>query len=112
MRSSASADVRVIGFSTRTCLPWSKAKLRDDRAPATHTVDVWAMDFVHDQLAMGSKIRILTVIDTFSRYAQVGAQVTSAQALLEVVASDSIRAGPIGIIQQEASSYETELKKN
>lgn len=46
-----------------------KAKLRDDRAPATHTHDVWAMDFVHDQLAMGSKIRILTVIDTFSRYA-------------------------------------------
>ena len=27
------------------------------------------MDFVHDQLALGSKIRILTVIDTFSRYA-------------------------------------------
>lgn len=46
-----------------------KAKLRDDRAPATGTHDVWAMDFVHDQLAMGSKIRILTVIDTFSRYA-------------------------------------------
>lgn len=27
------------------------------------------MDFVHDPLAMGFKIRILTVIDTFSRYA-------------------------------------------
>ena len=46
-----------------------KAKLRDDRALATGTHDVWAMDFVHDQLALGSKIRILTVIDTFSRYA-------------------------------------------
>ena len=46
-----------------------KAKLRDDRAPAMGTHDVWAMDFVHDQLAMGTKIRILTVIDTFSRYA-------------------------------------------
>jgi len=46
-----------------------KAKLRDDRAPATGTHDVWAMDFVHDQLALGSKIRILTVIDTFSRFA-------------------------------------------
>lgn len=46
-----------------------KAKLRDDRAPATGTHDVWAMDFVHDQLATGSKIRILTVIDTYSRYA-------------------------------------------
>ena len=29
------------------------------------------MDFVHDQLAMGRKIRILTVVDTFSRYAPV-----------------------------------------
>jgi putative transposase len=26
------------------------------------------MDFVHDQLATGSKIRILTIVDTFSRY--------------------------------------------
>jgi putative transposase len=27
------------------------------------------MDFVHDQLAMGKKLRILTIVDTFSRYA-------------------------------------------
>ena len=27
------------------------------------------MDFVHDQLATGRKLRILTVIDTFSRFA-------------------------------------------
>lgn len=47
-----------------------KAKLRDDRAPATGTHDVWAMDFVHDQLAPGGKIRILTLLDTYSRYAQ------------------------------------------
>jgi putative transposase len=29
------------------------------------------MDFVHDQLATGRKIRVLTVVDTFSRYAPV-----------------------------------------
>ncbi len=29
------------------------------------------MDFVHDQLATGVKIRILRVIDTYSRYAHV-----------------------------------------
>ena len=46
-----------------------KAKLRDDRLPATVTHDVWAMDFVHDQLATGGKIRILTLLDTYSRYA-------------------------------------------
>lgn len=46
-----------------------KAKLRDDRRAATRPNDVWAMDFVHDQLATGRKLRILTVVDTFSRYA-------------------------------------------
>lgn len=29
---------------------------------------VWAMDLVHDQLATGRKIRVLTVVDTFSRF--------------------------------------------
>lgn len=43
-----------------------KAKLREDRAPAVRPNDVWAMDFVHDQLVTGRKIRVLTVIDTFS----------------------------------------------
>jgi putative transposase len=48
-----------------------KAKLREDRMPATRPNDVWAMDFVHDQLATGKKIRILTVVDTFSRFSPV-----------------------------------------
>lgn len=45
-----------------------KAKLRDDRQMAAGPNEVWAMDFVHDQLATGQKIRVLTVVDTFSRY--------------------------------------------
>jgi putative transposase len=44
-----------------------KAKLRDDRSAATAANQVWAMDFVHDQLFDGRKIRALTVIDTFTR---------------------------------------------
>ena len=48
-----------------------KAKLRDDRRPATRSNETWAMDFVHDQLATGTKLRILTVVDTFSRYVPV-----------------------------------------
>jgi putative transposase len=48
-----------------------RAKLRDDRTPATRPNDVWAMDFVHDQLATGQKIRVLTVVDTFSRFSPV-----------------------------------------
>lgn len=48
-----------------------KAKLREDRSEAAGPNDVWAMDFVHDQLATGRKIRVLTMIDTFSRYVPV-----------------------------------------
>ena len=46
-----------------------KAKLREDRQEAIGPNDVWAMDFVHDQLATGRKLRILTIVDTHSRYA-------------------------------------------
>lgn len=45
-----------------------KAKLREDRSEAVGPNEVWAMDFVHDQLATGRKLRVLTVIDTYSRY--------------------------------------------
>jgi putative transposase len=44
-----------------------KAKLREDRTEARQ-INEMAMDFVHDQLAMGRKIRVLTIVDTFSRF--------------------------------------------
>lgn len=44
-----------------------KAKLREDRQEAVEPNDIWAVDFVHDQLATGKKLRILTVVDTHSR---------------------------------------------
>lgn len=31
--------------------------------------EVWAMDFVHDQLFDGTKIRILTIVDTHAALA-------------------------------------------
>ena len=34
--------------------------------------ETWAMDFVHDQLATGRKLRVLTVVDTLSRYVAGG----------------------------------------
>ncbi len=43
-----------------------KAKLREDRCPATTPNETWAMDFVHDQLALGNKIRVLR-LSTSSR---------------------------------------------
>src|SRR3954463_6096134 len=45
-----------------------KAKLRDDRKAPPQPNETRAMDFVHDQLATGKKIRVLTVVDTFSRF--------------------------------------------
>ena len=45
-----------------------KAKLREDPCPAFDPNQNSAMDFVHDQLAMGKKIRVLTVVDIFSKF--------------------------------------------
>src|SRR5207237_10591504 len=42
-----------------------KAKLREDRTEARQINETWAMDFVHDQLATGRKIRVLTIVDIF-----------------------------------------------
>jgi putative transposase len=48
-----------------------KAKLRDDRKDAVQINEKWAMDFVHHQWATGTKIRILTIVDTFSRFSPI-----------------------------------------
>jgi putative transposase len=58
-----------------------KAKLREDRAEAVRPNDVWAMGFVHDQLATGRKIRVLTVVDTFraSRRCSIRGSATAAR---------------------------------
>lgn len=61
---------KKMGLQLRNKVPKRrvKAKLRADRTEPTHFNHIWAMDFVHDQLATGRKIRVLTVVDTFSRF--------------------------------------------
>ena len=61
---------KELGLQIRNKVPKRrvKAKLRDDRAVATQANQTWAMDFVHDQLATGRKLRVLTIVDTFSRF--------------------------------------------
>ena len=61
---------RELGLQLRNKIPKRrvKAKLREDRRPATRSNETWAMDFVHDQLATGRKLRVLTIVDTFSRF--------------------------------------------
>jgi putative transposase len=64
---------RELGLQLRNKTPKRrvKAKLRDDLREAKRPNETWAMDFVHDHLATGKKIRVLTVVDTFSRYVPV-----------------------------------------
>jgi putative transposase len=64
---------RELGLQLRNKTPKRRvrAKLRDDRKEATQPNETWAMDFVHDQLATGNRIRVLTVVDLFSRYSPV-----------------------------------------
>jgi len=64
---------RQLGLQLRNKTPKRrvKAKLRDDRKDATQPNETWAMDFVHDQLATGKKLRVLTVVDIFSRYSPI-----------------------------------------
>ena len=59
------------GLQLRNKTPKRKvsAKLREDRSEATAPNEVWAMDFISDQLADGRRIRILTIVVTFSRLA-------------------------------------------
>ena len=60
---------REMGLQLRNKTPKRrvKAKLRSDRTTATTANDIWAMDFVHDQLFGGTKIRVLTIVDTLTR---------------------------------------------
>src|SRR6516225_1280464 len=55
---------REMGLQLRNKTPKRrvKAKLREDRQSATRPNETWAMDFVHDQLVSGRKLRVLTIL--------------------------------------------------
>jgi putative transposase len=62
---------REMGLQLRSKTPKRKvkAKLREGREAPSARNDVWAMDFVHDQLFDATKVRVLTILDTFTKYA-------------------------------------------
>ena len=64
---------RAMGLKLRNKTPRRrvKAKLREDRSAASRPNETWAMDFVHDQLATGRRLRVLTVVDIFSKFSPV-----------------------------------------
>jgi len=45
-----------------------RAKLREDRFEPSRADETWAMDFAHDRLAAGRKPRVVTVVDSWSRF--------------------------------------------
>src|SRR4051794_25530499 len=57
------------GLQIRTKRPRRKvsAKVRSDRKPPSAPNEVWAMDFLSDQLFDGRRFRILTIVDAFSK---------------------------------------------
>jgi putative transposase len=57
------------GLQIRNKRPKRKvsAKVRSDHKPPSIPNEVWAMDFLSDQIFNGRKIRILTFVDAFSK---------------------------------------------
>ena len=57
------------GLALRRKRPWRHATAvhREQRRPAAARNDIWSLDFVADQLAVGRRFRALTVLDLFTR---------------------------------------------
>lgn len=75
---------REEGLAIRTKTPRRRraAIVRQPRLIPTAPNQSWAMDFMHDVLADGAKVRLLTVVDNFSRESlalEAGCGFTSAQ---------------------------------
>jgi len=58
---------REAGLKVRRRLKKRFKSIAPERPPLTRPNQEWAMDFVHDQLATGQRIRTLAVIDSFTR---------------------------------------------
>ncbi len=61
---------KALGLQLRNKTPKRRvrAKLREERRQASRPHEIWSMDIVHDQLATGQKRRVLTIVDTYSRF--------------------------------------------
>jgi putative transposase len=67
------------------------AKLRDDRSNATGPNQVWAMDWMYDELFDGRRLWVLTVVDTWSRVCPVMRVCRSATAMEVIDALEQAR---------------------
>jgi putative transposase len=67
------------------------AKLRSDRSDATGPNQVWAMDWMHDELFDGRRLWVLTVVDTWSRVCPIMRVCRSATAMEVIDALERAR---------------------
>jgi len=85
-------DYRNLGL--QVCLRWRRRLKRLSRAPRVTPLqanEVWAMDFVHDSLIDGRRIRALTIIDLSTREAPWIEVSTSIPSDRVVLASPTLR---------------------
>ena len=84
---------RLEGMQMRLKPPCRRvmAKLRDDRSNATGPDQVWAMDWLHDELFDGRRLWGLTVVDTWSRICPVIRVCRSATAMDVIDALEQAR---------------------
>jgi len=64
---------------------------RDDRSNATGPNQIWAMDWMHDELFDGRRLWVLTVVDTWSRICPVIRVCRSATAMDVIDALEQAR---------------------
>jgi putative transposase len=67
------------------------AKLRSDRSDATGPNQVWAMNWMHDEIFDGRRLWVLTVVDTWSRVCLVTRVCRSATAIEVIDALEHAR---------------------
>ena len=56
-----------LNMRTKTPRRRVSCRTREDRSDATHINDCWAMDFMSDELFDGRQLRLLTIVDHFTR---------------------------------------------
>lgn len=66
-------------------------KVRNDRSDATGPNQIWAMDWMHDELFDGRRLWVLTVVDTWSRVCPVMRVCRSATAMEVIDALNEAR---------------------
>jgi hypothetical protein len=95
---------RLEGLQMRLKAPRRRdiARLRDDRSNATGPNQVWAMDWMYDELFDGRRLWVLTVIDTWSRVCPVMRVCRSATAMEVIDALEQGRRQYMGYQRRSA----------